>query len=179
MITIMTLKDMLVDLKGKTSKDIHDELMPFILPIKDMDKELFDAPLSTVPFGDGDTYKLIRFLSKNMQIMNGCVQFALIAPATATNPETGEKKKMFMLFVVERFNKVWHGAWDYETGEYLHEPEIITEGSYDGDLMVAIKLFAYQLACSVGAESKAEFYNQSVKIVQETMDILIARHGGE
>ena len=179
MITIMTLKDMLVDLKGKTSKDIHDELMPFILPIKDMDKELFDAPLSTVPFGDGDTYKLIRFLSNNMQIMNGCVQFALIAPATATSPETGEKKRVFLLFVVERFNKVWHGTWDYETGEYLHGPDVITEDSYDGDLMVAMKLFAYQLACSVGAEHKAEFFNQSVKIVQETMDILIARHGGE
>ena len=89
MITIMTLKDMLVDLQSKTSKDIHDELMPFILPIKDMDKELFDVPLSSVPFGDGDVYKLIRFLSRNVEIMNGCIQFALIAPATATNPETG------------------------------------------------------------------------------------------
>jgi len=178
-ITIMTLKDMLVDLQSKTSKDIHDELMPFILPIKDMDKELFDVPLSSVPFGDGDVYKLIRFLSRNVEIMNGCIQFALIAPATATNPETGEKKKMFMLFVVERANRIWHGAWDYETGEYIHEPEEVNDGSHDGDLLVALKLFSYQLACSVGSEGFPELYNKSVKLVQETMGILVARHGGE
>jgi hypothetical protein len=174
-ITIQTLKDMLLDLKRKTSKDIHDELMPFIIPIKDMEKELFGAPLSCVPFGDGDTYRLIRFLSKRVEMMEGCTQFAYIAPGNGTNVDTNEKKKVFLLFVVESYNKVWVGTWDYESEDYIVDPLELGEDDAKGDLMVAMKLFAYQLACVKNGVLKPDFYKQAVDIVQSTMTVLIER----
>lgn len=175
MITIMTLKDMLLDLKRKTTKDIHDELMPFLIPIKDMKEELFGAPLSCVPFGDGDTYKLIKFLSNNIEMMEGCTQFAYIAPGNGLNLDTNERKKVFLLFVVERYNKVWVGTWDYEAEEYLYDPLEVGEDDVNGDLMVAIKLFAYQLACVKNGVLKPVHYKQAVDLVQDTMTALIAR----
>ncbi len=179
MITIDTLRDMLVDLKSKTRKDIHDELMPFLIPIKDMEKELFGAPISTIPFGDGDTYKLFNFLSQNLLMLEGYAQFALIAPGRGFNPETNERKKVFLLFVVESHDVVTVGTWDHESGEYLQEPQLIHPDEVAGDLLLAIKLFAYLLECAKNGIYKPGEFAQATKLVQETMGILVSRNAGD
>jgi hypothetical protein len=178
-ITVDTLKDMLLDLKQKTSKDIHDELMPFLLPIKDMEKELFGAPLSTVPFGDGDTYKLLKFLSLHIPMMEGCCKYAYIAPGKGRNPDTMEEKKIFLLFIVERHDILHVGTWDYQDEEYVQGPELISPDAVAGDLLLALKLFAFQLECSMNGIHKPKEYEQASKVVQDTLDTILSRHGGD
>lgn len=179
MITVNTLKDMLVDLKNQTTKDIHDELMPFLIPIKDVEKDLFAAPLSTTEFGDGNTYKLLKYLSSHLPMMKGCFKYAFIAPGNGTNLETKQKDKIFLLFVVESHDVISVGTWNYQTEEYVQGPELLQPDEVAGDLLLAMKLFAFQLECSMNSIKKPIEYGQAFNLVQDTLDILLSRHDGD
>lgn len=179
MITVNTLKDMLIDLKNQTTKDIHDELMPFLIPIKDVEKELFAAPLSTTEFGDGNTYKLLKHLSSHLPMMKGCFKYALIAPGRCTNLDTKQKDNIFLLFVVESHDVISVGTWNYQTEKYTQGPELLKPDEVAGDLLLAMKLFAFQLQCSINSINKPIEYDQAFRLVQDTLDILMSRHDGD